>query len=119
MADTLPATLFDNKHVYYCVVRAMSVLELNAKALEFIATHPLPNNTDARKAKGIACEQIGWWLFGQEKYEEAIAFLEKHSWYDIGPNGRTNMNALYRTLLGQLDDDTKLKAFDAKMPVAK
>lgn len=78
----------------------------NAAALAFIQANGsrLPAADHVRKAVGIACEQLGWWLYGEGRYEEAKAFLETHAARDIAERGgRDNMRTLYTTVCEAID----------------
>ncbi|MBP9750619.1 MAG: hypothetical protein KBC95_02095 [Candidatus Peribacteraceae bacterium] len=78
----------------------------NAAALAFIQANGsrLPAADHVSKAVGIACEQLGWWLYGEGRYEEAKAFLETHAARDIAERGgRDNMRTLYTTVCEAID----------------
>lgn len=73
----------------------------NAAALAFIQANGsrLPAADHVLKAVGVACEQLGWWLYGEGRYDEAKAFLETHAAAEIHPKrGRDNMQTLYATV---------------------
>ncbi len=74
----------------------------NAAALAFIRAngHRFSGVDHVRKAVGVACEQIGWWLYGEGCYEEARTFLETHAAHEI--DRRENMKTLYRIVCDAL-----------------
>jgi tetratricopeptide (TPR) repeat protein len=67
-------------------------------AYAFLQAHGtrLPADGGVAKARGIACEQIGWWLYGEGRYDEAKSFLEIHAPHEI--DRRDNMKTLYRAV---------------------
>jgi len=73
---------------------ALALLTANAATLRAGDRH-------VRKTVGIACEEIGWYLYGLGRNEEGIALLQSLVPEEIGPHGRTNMQCLYSSLNGE------------------
>lgn len=89
-----------------CHLRSLITAGCDEEAAAFLDAHVgrLPTGVpDVRKAIGIACEQIGWSLYGAGEYSRAKAFIETHAAAEIQPQtGRENMKVLYRTICAAL-----------------
>ena len=70
-----------------------------------------------RKCFGIACERRAGEIYGSGDYEGAIRFLEENLGYELGSNGRDNVNFLcLQSLLG-IDDHARTRRFlEESMP---
>jgi hypothetical protein len=56
-------------------------------------------NRHVSKTFWIACEQIGWWLYGTDRAKEGLAFIQQHAGHELdGQRGRTNMQELAKAL---------------------
>ncbi|TSC58001.1 MAG: hypothetical protein Greene041619_877 [Candidatus Peregrinibacteria bacterium Greene0416_19] len=102
-------------------LRSLTGLNRLEDIVAFLEQHPLPSaagNWSLRKACGVACESVGWWFFGLGRYAEGLAFLDRFAKYEIGPQGRTNMNALYLQLLEGQEDAERIAAFKKLIGVA-
>lgn len=101
IAEGQGAELLRNPSLTEKYVRSLLELEQHETLIAYMQTRGLTTVSttgNLAKAIGICCEGIGWWLYGQGRYEDGISFLQAHATNELGARGRENMNLLMHEL---------------------
>lgn len=75
----------------------------------FEETQNIGWNRHVTKAKSIAAEVVGWYLFGEGKHEEALRFLNTIVPEACGEKGEENLKILYEQHLRMVDPEQAKK----------
>lgn len=117
LCQELPGESLVFSGVFEKRVRSLCALRLYEELMAFLDRHgaSAPDDRSVRKAVGVACEEIGWYLYGLGRHADAVAFLDRHVAVEIGPRGRGNMNTLYACHLQAIGDEQRTAAFQRSL----